>query len=55
MLSFFLCSKPRPVIVKCDGCAYDVDVAVAKRKSGRVGLFIKNNIWPFIENLRQFE
>ena len=29
--------------------------AVAKRKSGGVGLFIKNNIWPFIKNLRQFE
>ena len=26
MLSFFLCSKPRAVTVKCDGCAYDVDV-----------------------------
>ena len=27
MLSFFSCSKPRAVIVKCDGCAYDVDVS----------------------------
>ena len=26
MLSIFLCSKPCAEIVKCDGCAYDVDV-----------------------------
>ena len=25
---FFLCSNPRVVIVKCNGCAYDVDVYV---------------------------